>query len=273
MRMVAEKIYLLDLGWLGGDLGWFLPGAAGGALTNSNKSPKREWVEIPVTAALVQHKDGYVLFDTGIAPDAMQTHAKGLMDVFPIIKFSEENRIERQLMKVGIKPSDVSFVVISHLHLDHIGQALPFKDAKVPILVQKKELEYALYMLWQGKGGAYDLADLEPLKGANWVPIDDRTFQLLDGVELEFTGGHTPGHQVMHVSTRGGNNYTFTGDYLHIPQEYELEAKGWLLSDADEWHSYIRKLKVRERARKAKIVLSHDPGLWNKFPSAPKGLE
>ena len=37
--MKAERIHLLDLGWLGGDCGWFLPGAAGGAMTLSNKNP------------------------------------------------------------------------------------------------------------------------------------------------------------------------------------------------------------------------------------------
>ncbi|MEM0271915.1 MAG: N-acyl homoserine lactonase family protein [Thermoprotei archaeon] len=271
--MFADKVYLLDYGWLGGDIGWFLPGAAGGAMTHSNKNPKREWVEIPVSGVLVQHKDGNVLFDTGIALDAMSTHAKGLMEVFPITRISEENRVEKQLAKIGMKTGDISFVVISHLHLDHIGQATPFKDAKVPIIVQKKELEAALYMLWQGKGGAYDLSDLLPLVGANWTPIDDQRFEVVEGVEAEFTGGHTRGHQILNVKTKAGNSYTFTGDYLHLPQEYELEAKGWLLSDADEWHAYIRKLKARVKARGTKVVVGHDPKLWEKFPKAPQSLE
>lgn len=271
--MPADRIYLLDLGWLGGDLGWFLPGAAGGAMTYSNRNPQRVWVEIPVTAAVVIHKDGIVLFDTGIAPDAMQTHAKGLMEAFPITRFSDENLIEKQLALIGLKPGDISFIVISHLHLDHIGQAKVFKDYHIPIIVQKKELMYALYMLWQGKGGAYDLADLQPLIGAAWHPIDDTRFDLLDGVTLEWTGGHTPGHQVMRVTTKAGNTYIFTGDYLHLPQEYDLEAKGWLLGDADEWHAYIRKLKVMVKAYHAKLAISHDPQLWEKYPKAPKYIE
>ncbi|BCU66909.1 N-acyl homoserine lactonase AttM [Sulfolobales archaeon HS-7] len=264
--MKAEKIYLLDLGWLGGDLGWFLPGAAGGALTNSNKNVKRTWVEIPVTAAVVMHKDGVVLFDTGISPLAMKTHAPGLMEAFPITKFNDDNFIERQLANIGLVPGDISFIVISHLHLDHIGQAAIFKDYKVPIVVQKRELEYALSMIWQGKGGAYDQADLVPLMGASWHPIDDKKFELMDGITLEFTGGHTPGHQVMIAETNSGSTYVFTGDYIHLPEEHEIEAKGWLLGDADEWHSYIRKLKLIEKSRKAKLVISHDPKLWDKYP-------
>jgi len=95
--MKAKKIYLLDLGMLGGDSGWFLPGAAGGAKTYSNRNATSQWIEIPVSAALIEHPEGYILLDTGIAPDAMQTHEKGLMEAFPIIKFSEENKLEKQL--------------------------------------------------------------------------------------------------------------------------------------------------------------------------------
>jgi N-acyl homoserine lactone hydrolase len=269
--MPAEKIHFLDLGLFNCDPGWFLPGALGGALTHSNKNPVREWVKNPLTATVVEHKDGNILFDTGIALDAMDTHAEGLMDAFPLT-ISKENDIERQLSKIGLKPGDISFVVMSHLHFDHVGQLPVFKEKNIPILVQKKELQTALYMLWQGKGGAYDMTDMRALEGAAWRPIDDDRFELVDGVELEFTGGHTPGHQVMHVSLKSGNNFTIAGDFMHVPKEYEIEAKGWLLGDADEWHGYIRKLKVREKARKEKIVISHDPDFWNKYPKAPKYL-
>jgi len=151
--MYAEKIYLLDYGWLGGDCGWFLPGAAGGAMTYSNRKPERKWIEIPVSGALIQHKDGYILFDTGISPEAMKTHEKGLMEAFPITRISEENRLENQLKKINVKPEDISFVVISHLHLDHIGQAAIFKDLKTPIIVQKKELNPHYHYYGREKAG------------------------------------------------------------------------------------------------------------------------
>jgi len=272
VRQKAEEIFLLDLGWLAGDIGWFLPGAAGCALTFSNRNPPRRWVEIPVSAVLVKHPGGNILFDAGISPNAMETHDKGLVEAFPIVNMSSENEIANQLNKCGLQAKDIDFIVISHLHLDHIGQLGVFRDFGPPIIVQKRELESALYLLWQNKGGAYDFADLGALRGANWAPIDDRQFELLDGVVIEWTGGHTAGHQVMHVNTQSGQHYTFTGDYLHIPEEYELEAKGWLLSDAEEWHAYIRKLKLMQKARRSHLVMGHDPNLWNKYPAAPGSL-
>lgn len=270
--MRATQIYLLDLGWLGGDMGWFLPGGPGCAMTFSNRNPERKWVEIPVSAAVVKHPQGNILFDTGISLKAMETHAKGLTEAFPIIRMSDDNRIEAQLEKIGMKPSDIDFIVISHLHLDHVGQAKAFTPYDTPLLVQRRELDSTLALIWQGKGGAYDIADMEPLRGANWTPITDSRFELLDGVIIEWTGGHTAGHQVMHVTTESGNFYTFTGDYIHLPAEYELEAKGWLLTDADEWHNYIRKLKIMHKARRGTLVMGHDPDLWAKHPKAPESL-
>ncbi|ARD84866.1 metallo-beta-lactamase superfamily protein [Ferroplasma acidiphilum] len=269
--MYAEKIYLLDYGWLGGDCGWFLPGAAGGAMTYSNRNPEKKWIEIPVSGALIQHKDGYILFDTGISPEAMKTHEKGLMEAFPITRISDENKLENQLKKINVKPADISFVVISHLHLDHIGQAGIFKDLKTPIIVQKTELESALSLLWQGKGGAYDISDLDPLRNANWFPINDEKFEIMDGVEAEFTGGHTRGHQVLNVKTKN-KKYIFTGDYLHLPEEYNTESKGWLLSNANEWQDYMGKLKLKGKTG-TNMVIGHDPDLWNKYPRAPNYLE
>lgn len=269
--MPAEKLYLLDLGWLGGDIGWFLPGAAGGAATNTNRNPPSTWVEIPIAAALVEHKDGVVLFDAGPDPDAMRTHPKQV-EHFPLTRFSEENKLEKQLSLAGFKPEDVSMIVISHLHWDHVGQLSIFNTHDVPIIVQKKELQHALYSIWRGKGGYYALEDMNHLVGASWTPIDEHSFELLDGVTLDWTGGHTPGHQIMKVSLGSGNTYVLTGDYLHIPEEYDLETKGWMMGDADEWQTYLRKLKLAVLAQKAKLVISHDPKLWEKFPKAPKAL-
>lgn len=36
---------------------------------------------------------------------------------------------------------------------------------------------------------------------------------------------------------------------------YELEAQGWLLGDAEEWHAYIRKLKLMQKARRSSLVM------------------
>ncbi|MCE4599775.1 MAG: N-acyl homoserine lactonase family protein [Desulfurococcales archaeon] len=268
---VVRRVYLLDYGWLAGDGGWFLPGW--GAATYSEKEPKRVWIEIPISGVLLDTDIGYVLFDTGIAPDAWETHTRAVMEAFPLIRFEDDNRVENQLRKLDLKPEDIAFIIQSHLHFDHVGQTAVFKDSNIPIIVHKKELQFALLMLWMGKEGAYQSANLDPLRGANWHIIDLPVFELAEGIKIYFSGGHTPGHVVLSVKTKNGSTYFFTGDHIHLPRELEVESKGWLLADYDEWLTFVKQLKIWERANRAKIVICHDPDLWKKYPKIPKPLE
>ncbi|MCX8195670.1 MAG: N-acyl homoserine lactonase family protein [Acidilobaceae archaeon] len=270
----VKRVYLLDFGMLAGEPGWFVPNpmlyVEMGNLQELEK--KHKWVEIPVSGALVEHKDGYVLYDTGGHPEASKVWTQATFYAFPVVKFTEDNRLENQLKLVGLKPEDITYVVFSHMHLDHIGQAYLFKETGAPLVVHKKELQHALYLYWMGKVGGYQPVDLEALKGANWFPLDLPRFELLPGVELIWVGAHTPGSMMMKVTTNEGNTYVFTGDFTHIPQEIELESKGWLLGDFEEFLSGMKMLKLMLRRPRTQAVLGHDPQLWQKYPKAPKFL-
>lgn len=128
-------------------------------------------------------------------------------------------------------------------------------------------------MLWLGKDGGYRSANLEPLKGANWYIVDLPVFELTEGVKLYFSGGHTTGHMTLAVKTSRGNNYFFTADHIHISRELELESKGWLLGDYDEWLTFVKQIKIWERIDRYKLVIAHDPDLWSKYPKIPRYLE
>jgi glyoxylase-like metal-dependent hydrolase (beta-lactamase superfamily II) len=271
METGVEKVYLLDLGWLAGEIGWFLPAAK--TYPEKDVAKPEKWVEIPVPAVLVKHKDGNILFDTGCHPEAAKVWPKALFDLFPVTKYTKENRLENQLKLAGLEPKDISAVVFSHLHLDHAGGAYIFKDLKTPLIAHKRELSYALYASWIGKSGAYLPMDLEPTKGAPWICFEGESFEVLPGIDLMLVGGHTPGSIIMRVTTNRGNIYLFTGDFAHLPEEIEMEAKGWLLGNAEEYYTNMRKLKLLAKRPKTHLALSHDPKLWDKYPKAPKYLE
>jgi glyoxylase-like metal-dependent hydrolase (beta-lactamase superfamily II) len=218
------------------------------------------------------HKDGVVLVDTGPSPDAMETRPVPTNN-FWIAKLTEENLLERQLSLIGYKPEDISHIVLTHLHWDHVGQLTPFKNLNIPIVIQKKELEWALYSIWIGKGVYYTLEDMNMLReGFPLYPIDGR-FELLDGVTAYWSGGHTPGHQILEVSLRSGNCYFLLGDFLHVKEELDKEMKGWLLSNVEEYLAMLKWLKLKINASRCKPIVAHDPNLWSDFPRAPKAIE
>lgn len=270
----VKRIFLLDYGWVAGEMGWFIPDP--GIWGERTKPKITEWVEIPVSGAVIEHEDGLILLDTGELPRAERTGDSTweiFEEVFPLTRFTDENRLENQLKLIGLAPEDIDYVVFTHLHPDHAGQAYIFKDLPTPLVVHKKELMWAAYMMYLGKSGDYQPVDLEPLRGGQWFPIDSESFELLPGVELILMGAHTPGSIVVKVTTKSGNNYIFTGDFIHLPEELEKESKGWLLRDLEEYLTGLRKIKLMMKRPKTHLVISHDPNLWEKYPKAPKALE
>jgi len=270
-NMSVNKIYLLDHGKISADLAWFLPTFM---TEEEMKNPKpRSWIDVSVMSAVIEHKDGIILFDTGISEKVKEKWPQIALSVFPVTKFSDENRMENQLRQIGLKPEDIHFIVFSHLHLDHTGNLDLFRSAKPAVIVHEKELKYSLLNVWLNKPVPYLLKDLEILREMNVVPMSTDYLELLPGVELYLFGGHTPGSITLKVRTQNDNNYIFTGDFIHLPDELDFESKGWLLGNAEEYYTRIRLLKALMKLPRTNVIITHDPKLWDKYPKAPKELK
>lgn len=102
---------------------------------------------------------------------------------------------EMELEKVGLTVEDIDIVILTHLHLDHAQDAEKFKNAK--FVVQKSELEFA--------------ANPHPTQ-ADWfvkippdrVEIVDGDKEILEGIRVIHTPGHTPGGQSVLIETEKG---------------------------------------------------------------------
>src|ERR1700733_8855110 len=140
-----------------------------------------EW---PVHGFVVTHPGGAVLVDTG---------AGGPQQVLT------DNRVVNRsvadaLGEHDMTPGDIGLVINTHLHFDHCGQNAVFKHA--PFYIQRAELERARRE--------------SPLL-ADWFDFMDARYELLDGdaeilpgLSIVATPGHTVGHQSVVVSTGNG---------------------------------------------------------------------
>src|SRR5689334_25373023 len=82
-----------------------------------------ESIDLPVSCALLRHRQGNVLFDTGCHPSVVedaQARWGGLAKMMTPIMAPDDNVITG-LATVGMKPTDIDVVVCSHLHPDHCG--------------------------------------------------------------------------------------------------------------------------------------------------------
>lgn len=151
------------------------------------------------------------------------------------------------------RPSDVKYVILSHLHYDHVA-GLSYTDqagriaATLPdalIYIQKREWDAALKSIQSASEAGnreYELDDLYRLvSDGRFVFLDKDHEKIIDGVTVIRTGGHTPGHQITRLRSRGETAF-YCGDL--IPNEQHVNHYIIHKEDADPI-----------RARKVKMLL------------------
>jgi len=126
------------------------------------------------------------------------------------------------LAAAGYPRESIDTVLCTHLHVDHVGWNTMLVDGEwVPTfpnaryLLVKKEYDY-----WAGEppDGYGDIMgdSVQPVVDAGLVDFVDWEHLVAEGVQLEPTPGHTPGHCSIHL-TSAGHEALITGDCIHHP--------------------------------------------------------
>ena len=158
----------------------------------------RWWLRFRSFAIRYGESGPVTLVDAGIGP----AHALAA-DWAPV-----PGRLPEELASAGIRAAEVEAVVLTHLHTDHVGWAVPadspFPDARV--IVQRADVA-AFAAARQEK------ALLQPLRDQGRLQVVEGDTRLREGVQIISTPGHTPGHQSVLVES-GDDALLITGDLL-----------------------------------------------------------
>jgi len=154
-----------------------------------------------------------ILVDTGL-PD-MEIAVKYHSYTSPTR--TEEQKLENALLAQGVKVSDLSMVLLTHLHWDHAGGLDTVKG--IPTICADKELRYAVKPI-PPNYAAYDApqpgkvfpAYLRLLSQIETIPMEET--EIVPGIKMIPTPGHTPGSMSVVVETEGGN-YVIAGDAVN----------------------------------------------------------
>jgi len=199
----------------------------------------------PCLGYVVEHPGGILLFDTGMGRDAgVDAHYR-----------PRRRSLEQALGGVGVDPEDVTELANCHLHFDHCG-GNPRLDGR-PVFTQAAELADARHP------ADYTLPELVDTPGVRYVELYGET-EVLPGVLLLPTPGHTAGHQSLVVRQRDGTVVVagqshegasaFSADVL--ARSAHAEGHPQPLPTPPEW---LDRLLAMDPAR---VVCAHDHAVW-----------
>ncbi len=240
-------------------------------------------IQIPVGFFVVMHPKGNVLFDTG-NNDKIITDPSYWGPFFkaysPVV--TPDVAIDAQLGKIGLKPDDIKYVVIGHLHLDHGGNVGKFPNSTV--VVQKDEIRNAF---WPEPGTAnfYILGDIMPLRNppGEALPNKFKMLQLEGDMDLFGDGsvvvkrwvGHTPGSQMMIVRLPKTGTIILTSDNVYLRENVEKNLLPNVILAYDP-HGILRAyewIRYMQATEKADFFTAHDPDAFKALKKPPEFYE
>jgi glyoxylase-like metal-dependent hydrolase (beta-lactamase superfamily II) len=197
-----------------------------------------------VMAYAVRDTDGIVLFDTGF----------GFGNEYVEQRYRPQSRrVDEVLVEHGIDVAEITAVVNCHLHIDHAGQNTAF--ARIPIHVQRAEWDIA-------HSGEHTI--LEWIEsGATDYRLHDGDYELLGGIRILHTPGHTVGHQSIVVEAHGGltvlaGQAVYSRDeWIGVPGAREGRSR------APDQPAYDDSLNRLRDLNPIKVYFAHDRAVWS----------
>jgi glyoxylase-like metal-dependent hydrolase (beta-lactamase superfamily II) len=190
-------------------------------------------IRMPVPCFLIVHPRGTLMWDVGVIPDsvveAQANNAKA--NVNPSVAAVVTRTLKSQLAAVGYAPEDITYVAISHAHIDHTANLNSF--ARSTWLTRGAERDF----MWAENNPRVNSTFYSGLKNGKVVVVDqdlsrrsgaeaDEHDVFGDGnVIMKAAPGHTPAHQVLILKLARTGPVMLSGDLYHYPEERTLKRQ------------------------------------------------
>lgn len=245
----VDKLYVLDCGHVSApDQSRWSPGINVGVP-----------LELSDNCYLIHHAQGWFLWDTGL-PDAIAASPDGVKTANGFL-MKRSKTLAGQLQELGVKPSDLKAMAISHTHPDHIGNVELFPQ--VMLYVQKAEYE------WPGEGGAPRFNPGHPvtkLEGDHDV-FGDGTVMIIS------TPGHTPGHQSLLVRLPKTGVVVLSGDAVHFKDNWDHRRVPVMNVNKDQTVASMQHIADILAKEHGQLWINHDAAQSASQKKAPEYYE
>lgn len=222
--------------------------------------PKDQKVDIAMVVWLIRGGGHTILFDSGFHRDTFRKE-------FPMKDYL---RPDEAVKTDGVNSQDVTDIVISHAHWDHMGGIDLFPKATV--WIQREEYRYYTGDAWQkgGNPGGIDPEDVQALVKLN----TEHRVQFVDGDDVEIFPGiyayigsrHTYASQYLRVA--GNPTFVLASDNAYFYLNLSAHLASATFSDADHAANIAQQKRMIELAGSPdRVVPGHDILQFQKFPT------
>lgn len=229
---------------------------------------KPDFIIANIYIYLIKYGGKNILIDTGLPlqPYLDEMNKKwvsesGEKDSIFIQRKNEE--ITNLLIIEDIIPDDINYIILTHLHIDHIGGLTLFPNAKIvfsqkgwsyffsckyPIMSPREQIpDYVLnYLIFEANKRIYLNNDEE---------------EILPGINISWVGGHSRCSQIIQIKTKKGV-VTFCGDVVGMYKNIEQNIPIALIQNLEETLIAMEKIKASSDI----FLPGHDPEILSKFP-------
>ncbi|HEU0004125.1 MAG TPA: N-acyl homoserine lactonase family protein [Ktedonobacteraceae bacterium] len=223
--------------------------------------PTGQTLDMSAGCYLVQTSDGKnILIDSGLPANHPSPPGAPA--------FEQGKDVIEQLGELGLHPDDIDMLICTHFDVDHAGRHDAFTKAE--LIVQREHYELA-------RGGHPRFAGAR----AHWdhpalrYRLIEGDTELLPGLTLLETSGHTPGHQSVLVRLPQTGPVLLAIDAVSIQRQFTPDRNATPIDDNEEQlRASTRKLlDVVEREHVALVVFHHDGEQWRTLKKAPAYYE
>ena len=214
---------------------------------------------------LVVHPKGTLIWDVGQVPDASIPDDGTEVVVQDILK--AKRKLLPQLKALGYEPKNITYLAMSHYHLDHTANANLLAGSTW--IVQQAEYDA---MFGATQFAIRDASSYDKLKDSKRITLNNEDHDVFgDGsVVIKTAPGHTPGHQMLFLRLKKFGPLLLEGDLYHIPEERTLDRVPTFDFDAAMTRATRVKTEAFLKETGATMWIQQDPPTNAKIRKAPE---